>query len=484
EQDESTNETNRPSENDISKSDVDLLPAKETGEDKWSHCSGRGLAISRAKKEARDEVEIKSFLMRWDRCPDNCRLVILESIPEDLVYNNSTVENLPVFVSWLDLIRNAKKSIDIASSYWTLRGSDVWHDPSDWQGEQIFSELLKAGTERNIKIRIAQNQPAPSQPNLDTEELQAKKAAEVRSLDFQKLMGAGILHTKMWLVDNLHIYLGSANLDWRSLTQVKELGVTIHNCSCLAEDMSKIFQIYWDLGKPGAEIPPHWPPEYSTRYNNTSPLHIKFNDSNAYTYLASSPPPFCAQGRTSDIDAILDVINSADKYIYVAVMDYFPATIYTTRPIFWPVIDDALKKAAIERQVEVKLLASHWNHTDPAMMYYLKSLAVLNNSYSTINIEVKMFVVPSFTKEEMLIPFARVNHNKYMVTDSVAYIGTSNWSGDYFINTGGIGFVINETVPDFPNSTQFIREDIQKIFLRDWNSEYAQPIENYLKKHH
>jgi len=35
----------------------------------------------------------------------------------------------------------------------------------------------------------------------------------------------------------------------------------------------------------------------------------------------------------------------------------------------------------------------------------------------------KLFVVPAFTELQARIPFARVNHNKYMVTDSVAYIG-------------------------------------------------------------
>jgi len=35
-----------------------------------------------------------------------------------------------------------------------------------------------------------------------------------------------------------------------------------------------------------------------------------------------------------------------------------------------------------------------------------------------------MFVVPAFTESQRKIPFARVNHNKYMVTDKTAYIGT------------------------------------------------------------
>ena len=48
-----------------------------------------------------------------------------------------------------------------------------------------------------------------------------ENASEVRSLNFKDLLGNGILHTKMWLVDDEHFYLGSANMDWRSLTQVK-----------------------------------------------------------------------------------------------------------------------------------------------------------------------------------------------------------------------------------------------------------------------
>jgi len=40
------------------------------------------------------------------------------------------------------------------------------------------------------------------------------------------------------------------------------------------------------------------------------------------------------------------------------------------------------------------------------------------------------------------IPYTRVNHNKYMVTDLAAYIGTSNWSGDYFIDTAGMLYCI------------------------------------------
>ena len=69
------------------------------------------------------------------------------------------------------------------------------------------------------------------------ETLNPEHVAEVRSLDFKRLIGAGILHTKMWLVDDKHFYLGSANMDWRSLTQVKVkssyIFVAFDECSVL-----------------------------------------------------------------------------------------------------------------------------------------------------------------------------------------------------------------------------------------------------------
>lgn len=89
-----------------------------------------------------------------------------------------------------------------------------------FKGEKIFQALLKAGTDRGIKIRIAQNAPSQNFPNIDTELLVKRKAAEVRSVNFAKLLGAGVLHTKLWVIDEKHLYVGSANMDWRSLTQV------------------------------------------------------------------------------------------------------------------------------------------------------------------------------------------------------------------------------------------------------------------------
>ena len=36
-----------------------------------------------------------------------------------------------------------KSNLDLASSYWSLRGMDIYEHPSDWQGEKIFEQLQK-----------------------------------------------------------------------------------------------------------------------------------------------------------------------------------------------------------------------------------------------------------------------------------------------------------------------------------------------------
>lgn len=60
-----------------------------------------------------------------------------------------------------------------------------------------------------------------------------------------------------------------------------------------------------------------------------------------------------------------------------------------------------------------------------------------------------------------------------MVTDNTAYIGTSNWSADYFINTAGIGLVMEETQSDRNETLPSLRKDLASVFDRDWNSAYA-----------
>jgi len=413
----------------------------------------------------------------------NCSFQVVESIPEGLVYNESSEwTSLSTFKAWQMLLNGTVNTLDLASSYWSLRGKDVYKHPSDWEGEWIYSAIKSAAEEKGISIRIAQN----DQPNKDTEDLSKVPGIKVRALNFKNLIGAGILHTKLWISDKRHFYVGSANFDWRSLTQVKEIGVLAMNCPKLAEDMTKIYEVYWALGGPGKTIPDKWPAGLETSINAQDPLNISGEGTSVY--LSSSPPQFCPQGREIDIDAISHVISSAEKFIHIAVMDYSPSFLFAKNHQFWPVIDNLLRKAYIERGVEVKLLFSYWDHTKPDMQFFMKSLMALTGLHRSHNnkIEAKFFKVPAFTPDQAQIPFARVNHNKYMVTDKHGFIGTSNWSADYFVNTGGIGFVFKkanqgkEDSKSPPTNQQQTQEEssqlythLNHVFLRDWTSDYT-----------
>ncbi|XP_011315372.1 phospholipase D3 isoform X2 [Fopius arisanus] len=401
-------------------------------------------------------------------CMSSCKISLVESIPVGMVYDNNSVVHKSTYLTWMDLINSAESTIEIAALYWTMKREDVYPDDSARYGEYVFDALVDAGRHRGISIKIAQNAPTQSNPNLDSEYLAKKAHAEVRSLNFAGLLGGGVLHTKLWLIDRNHVYVGSANMDWRSLTQVKELGLVAMNCSCLANDLAKIFEVYWQLGKEG-KVPPNWPDSLSTKINVNRTMNFTLDNNRYKSFIASSPPPLSPKGRTNDIDGILHCIEKAERFVYISVMDYFPLTIYTTKVKYWPVIDDALRSAAIDRRITVRLLISWWKHSRESEDSFLKSLIDLTNSYKNVKIEVKRFIVPTNAELDR-IPFARVNHNKYMVTDIAAYIGTSNWSGDYFINTAGIGMVFEDADH---NNSHSIRQQLEEIFLRDWNSPYA-----------
>ncbi|XP_023247850.1 phospholipase D3-like [Copidosoma floridanum] len=402
-------------------------------------------------------------------CMRDCDISLVESIPRNMSYANGSVVHRSTYDTWLELIALARKDIEIASLYWTMNREDLaYADDSAREGEEVFQELLRAGRDRRINLKIAQDTPSQLSPDVDTETLAKRANAQVRSLNFAALLGGGVLHTKMWIIDRTHVYVGSANMDWRSLTQVKELGLVAFNCSCMARDLAKIFEVYWYLGKTG-KIPNVWPKPYTTKINVKTPMAFELDGNNYTSFFASSPTPFLPEGRTSDLDSIIHCIEKAEKFIYISVMDYFPLTIYSPKIKFWPVIDNALRTAAIERKVNVRLLISKWKHSRASEDHFLKSIEDLTDSYSKIKIEVRRFIVPT-NPELDKIPFARVNHNKYMVTDIAAYIGTSNWSGDYFINTAGIGLVFEDASSKNQNS---IRQQLEDVFERDWNSQYS-----------
>jgi len=100
------------------------------------------------------------------------------------------------------------------------------------------------------------------------------------------------------------------------------------------------------------------------------------------------------------------------------------------------------------------------------MRAFLLSLAALRDNHTHSDIQVKLFVVPA-DESQARIPYARVNHNKYMVTERATYIGTSNWSGSYFTETAGTSLLVTQ------NGRGGLRSQLEAVFLRDWDSPYS-----------
>ena len=55
---------------------------------------------------------------------------------------------------------------------------------------------------------------------------------------------------------------------------------------------------------------------------------------------------------------------------------------------FWSVIDTALRAAAIDNKVSIKLLISYWNHSRSSEDYFLRSLTSLSDSFKGVDIQV------------------------------------------------------------------------------------------------
>ena len=62
----------------------------------------------------------------------------MESIPQNLTYEAGSPMHMSTYDGWMSIIQAANTSIDIVSFYWTLRGTDIYKDPSDWQVNNVI----------------------------------------------------------------------------------------------------------------------------------------------------------------------------------------------------------------------------------------------------------------------------------------------------------------------------------------------------------
>uniref|UniRef100_A0A914S7J2 PLD-like domain-containing protein n=1 Tax=Parascaris equorum TaxID=6256 RepID=A0A914S7J2_PAREQ len=112
-------------------------------------------------------------------------------------------------------------------------------------------------------------------------------------------------------------------------------------------------------------------------------------------------------------------------------MDYFPMFVYSKPRRYWPVIDDAIRKAVL-RGVEVKMLvaALHYPALGLRFLSSLESLSGINTNGSieavqllSMFVKPRIFKVPTPAAMQTVMVRERRTHNKFVVTDDTIIIG-------------------------------------------------------------
>ncbi|XP_061588694.1 inactive phospholipase D5 [Cololabis saira] len=403
-----------------------------------------------------------------ENCSRNCQIVLVENIPDELSLHMDGRLHFPLSAGFHLLLDQAKHSVEVVSSVWDLNSWDVEPIPSNAkQGQLLFQQLLSLKS-RGVKLKIAST-------NTNSSELKVLQEhhAEIHFLNMKALTRGG-LHSSFWIVDRKHIYIGSADMDWRSLSKRKELGVLVYNCSCLALDLHRVFLYYWQLHDKDY-IPSIWSKRVTALYGKQDALELQLNATPATAYLSTSPEIFCSKDRTRDVEAIYQVIQNAKTFIYISVTDYLPLVKRSFRGTsvtrYWSPIDEVIREAAVLRGIRVRLLISFWKKTHPLTFNFVTSLKSLCMQLHNCSLDVRFF-----SQKEQKDDFQLgLNHNKYMVTDNAIYLGNHDWVGSDFAVNAGVGLVVKMKGGEDEGKT--VLDHIKAAFERDWNSRYAKSLQ-------
>ena len=184
---------------------------------------------------------------------------LVESIPkglEDLRGTPGVQYTEDVLVR---LVGAANSTIDLTAMYWSLLPDPESPDEKGFTDEQFAAmgagtgrdlyQALRTAAARGVKIRILESPgfsasgEKQESATLHDEFPDAVSIHQVTMGDWYG--GGGIMHQKIWVFDNRHLYLGSANMDWKSIMQVKEMGIAVEDCPDLAIDATKYFDCWW-----------------------------------------------------------------------------------------------------------------------------------------------------------------------------------------------------------------------------------------------
>ncbi|ONK70452.1 uncharacterized protein A4U43_C05F33870 [Asparagus officinalis] len=474
----------------------------------------------------------------------SCKAWLVQSIPTDM----PLLPRVPGVLSSGEVLKwlagNATERLDIIAQYWQLvaepenpKSGDYGYSDEQMkrygadEGREVYKALEDAA-DRKVNMRFVQHSGVyPDYTKEPSDLASGRPNVKNVTLLFDSWWGSGIVHAKVWISDGKDIYVGSANNDWKSLTQVKELGIYLVGCPGIAKKLEIYFDNLFKLSSLNSTSytkvvqdehwqvnrkVPCWSHFINPRERCRSPLpyYVDVPHTDGYpilsdphmfgipletpgynissslqhsSYLSFAPPELLFGKFQADEQAWVETIKSVEfgGTVRISTMDWLGQSEYAKQTIYWSSLSSAISEVVFSKNTNVKILVAHWSHFIENTDQYLKSLLYSNilctsSKYNSCKgkVEIKYYEVPGYGKTGPAISkgsptgniypgFTRVNHGKYAVTDARAHIGTSNLIWDYFYTTAGVSFGTYNTA---------IVKQLQEIFDADWNSPYAIPV--------
>lgn len=189
-----------------------------------------------------------------------CKAWLVQSIPTDM----PQLSLVPGVLASADVFRwlagNSTKRLDIMAQYWQLvaepddpRSGDFGYSKEEMQrfGAQEGLDVYKAienAADRNVRVRFLQHSGVyPDYTKEPSDLASGRPNVKNVTLLLGNWWGSGIVHAKVWISDRQNMYIGSANNDWKSLTQVKEVGIYFAGCRKFAKMVEIYYNNLWTL---------------------------------------------------------------------------------------------------------------------------------------------------------------------------------------------------------------------------------------------
>ena len=359
-----------------------------------------------------------------------------ETRPLETALGDSTLPTAAAV--WVDMIDGAKQEVALEHFYLSRKAGEAL-DP--------VLDAIGRAAKRGVKVRLLLDAGMHRTYPQPADSLGTLPGVNVRFVDYRRLAG-GVQHAKFMVVDGRRTWLGSQNLDWRALSHIHELGARV-DIEAVARAFADVFETDWrasDTTHTAAAVATErvqWPVEFTQ------------DGERGLMWASASPQKLNPRSVLWDRDVLVERLNEARHEVVGQVLSYGVGGHGSA--------DSTLHRALIAaaaRGVQVKLIVSDWvvggrGEAD------LRALAALPN------VHIKISKVPDWSVG--YIPFARVEHCKFMVADREwLWLGTSNWDPSYFFASRNLAVTLHH-----PPSARTVRA----IFETSWNAPTAVALE-------